>query len=115
MFTLRHLLTNVKDNDKHEDRPGTVYEIKCSDRQATYIGETDRNLTTWLDEHKRATKKDDFNNNIAEHHLKTNHTINRDSATCVTHSTDYYTLYYYTTLLTTILLYFTNYYTTLLT
>ena len=90
MFTLRHLLTNVKDNDEHEDRPGTVYEIKCSDCQATYIGETDRNLTTWLDEHKRATKKNDFNNNIAEHHLKTNHTINRGPATCVTRSTDYY-------------------------
>ena len=90
MFPLRHLLTNVKDNDEPEDKPGTVYKIKCSDSQATYIGETDRNLTTWLNEHKRATKKDDLNNNIAEYHLKTSHSINRDSATCVTHSIDYY-------------------------
>ena len=32
----------------------------------------------------------DLNNNIAEHHLKTSHTIDWDSATCVTYSTDYY-------------------------
>ena len=35
------------------------------------IGETGRNLTTRQTEHKRATKKGDLNNNIAEHHLKT--------------------------------------------
>ena len=48
------------------------------------------NLTTRLTEHKRATKKGDLNNNIAEHHLKTNHAIDWDSATCLTYSTDYY-------------------------
>ena len=31
--------------------------------QATYIGETGRNLTTRLYEHKRATKMGDLNNN----------------------------------------------------
>ena len=29
-------------------------------------------------------------NNIAEHHLKTSHAIDWDSATCLTYSTDYY-------------------------
>ena len=47
IFTLRRLLTtNVKGKDKPEDRPGAVYKIHCSDCQATYIGETGRNLTT---------------------------------------------------------------------
>ena len=90
MFTLRRLLANVKDKDEPDDRPGAVYKIKCSDCQATYIGETGRNLTTRLNEHKRATKKGDVNNNMAEHHLKTSHTIDWDSATCLTYSTDYY-------------------------
>ena len=90
MFTLRRLLTNVKDKDKPEDRPGAVYKIKCSDCQATYIGETGRNLlTTRLNENKRATKKRDLNNNVAKHHLKTSHIIDLDSATGLTRSTDY--------------------------
>ena len=72
------LLTNFKGKDKPKDRPGAVYKIHCSDCsdcQATYIGETGRNLTTRLTEHKRATKKGDLNNNIAKHHLKTSHAI----------------------------------------
>ena len=90
MFTLRRLLTNVKDKDEPEHRPGAVYKIKCSDCLATYIGETRRNLTKRLNEHKRATKKGDVNNNIAEHHLKTSHTIVWESASCLTYSIDYY-------------------------
>ena len=47
--TLRHLLTNVKDRDEPNNRQGAVNKIKCSDRQASYIGETGRNLTRdWL-------------------------------------------------------------------
>ena len=48
IFTLRRLLTNVKGKDKPEDRPEAVYKIHCSDCQASYIGETGRNLTTRL-------------------------------------------------------------------
>ena len=58
--------------------------------QATYIGETGRNLNTRLTEHKRATRNGDLNNNIAEHHLQTDHRIDWDSAECVIYSTDYY-------------------------
>ena len=88
--TLRQLLTNVKDQDEPSDRRGAVYKIKCCDCQATYIGETGRNLNVRLTEHKRATRNGDINNHIAEHHLKTNHRIDWDSAECVTYSTDYY-------------------------
>ena len=55
--TFRHLLTNVKDRDEPNNRQGAVYKIKCSDCQASYIGETGRNLNTRLTEHKRGTKK----------------------------------------------------------
>ena len=58
--------------------------------QASYIGETGRNLNIRLTEHKRATKNGDVSNYIAEHHLHTNHRIDWDSAECVTYSTDYY-------------------------
>ena len=88
--TLRRLLTNVKDKDKPEDRQGAVYKIKCCDCQASYIGETGRNLSTRLTKHKRATRNGDVNNHIAEHHLQTKHQIDWNSATCITYSTDYY-------------------------
>ena len=93
MFTLGWLLTNVKDRDGPEDRPGAICEIICSDCQATYIAETGRNLTTRLNEHKPepATKRVTSTTiNIAEHHLKTSHTIDWDSATCLSYGTDYY-------------------------
>ena len=52
-----------------EDRQGAAYKIKCCDCQATYIGETNRNLSTRLTEHKRSTRNGDVNNYlIAEHH-----------------------------------------------
>ena len=87
--TLRRLLTNVKDKAKPEDRQGAVYKIKCCDCQASHIGETGRNLSTRLNEHKRATRNGDVNYHIAEHHLQTKHQIDWDSETCITYSTDY--------------------------
>ena len=86
--TLRHLLTNVKDKDDPKDRQGTVYRIRCNDCNGTYIGETGRTLTMRLGEHQNATDKEDLTYNIAQHHRKTGHDINWDSATCLTHSTD---------------------------
>ena len=86
--TLQHLRTNVKDKDDPKDRQGTVYRIRCNDCNGTYIGETGRTLTTRLGEHQTATDKEDLTNNIAQHHRKTGHDINWDSATCLTHSTD---------------------------
>ena len=86
--TLRQLLTNVKDKDKPEDRQGAVNKIKCCYGQATYIGETGRNLGTQLTEHRQVTRNSDVNNHIAEHHLQTKHQIDWDSATCITYSKD---------------------------
>ena len=86
--TLRRLLTNVKDKDKPEDRQGEVYKIKCC--QASYIGETSRNLSTRLTKHKQATRNSDVNHHIAEHHLQMKHQIDFDSVTCITYSIDYY-------------------------
>ena len=58
--------------------------------QPTYIGETGRNVSTRLTEHKRATKNGDVNNHSTEHLLHTKRQIDWDSATCTTYSTDYY-------------------------
>ena len=66
--TLRQLLTNIKDRDEPRNRQGAVYKINCSNRHASCISETGRNLTTRLTEHKRVTRKGDVNIHIAEHH-----------------------------------------------
>ena len=87
--TLRHVLTNVKDREQPDERQGAVYKINCSDCQATYIGETGRNLNIRLTEHKRSTEKQDKTNHIAEHHRQTKHNIDWDSAKCITYSTNY--------------------------
>ena len=71
--TLRRLPTNVKDKDKLEDRQGAIYKTKYCNCQASYIGETGRNLSTQLTKYKRATRDGDVNNHIAEHHLQTKH------------------------------------------
>ena len=78
--TERKLLTNVKYKDQPKDRQGAVYKIKCCDCQATYIGETGRNLNARLTEHRRATRNGDTNNIIVGHHLQTNRRIDLDSA-----------------------------------
>ena len=49
-----------------------------------------RNLKTRLTEHKQALRKGDVNNHIAKLHRLTNHTIDWDSAQCLTYSTDYF-------------------------
>ena len=59
----------------NKDRQGAVYKIKCCDWQATSIGETGRNLSTRLTEHKWATRNGSVNKHIAEHYLETKHQI----------------------------------------
>ena len=88
--TLRQLLTTVKDKDEPRNRQGAAHKINCSDCHASHIGESGRNLKTRLTEYKRATRKGDVNNHIAEHHRLTNHTIDWDSAQCLTYSTNYF-------------------------
>ena len=87
---LRQLLTNMKDREEPNNRQGAVYKIKCSDCQASYIGETGRILNRRLTEHKQATRNGDANNHIAVHHQLTNHNIDWDSTQCLTYSTNYF-------------------------
>ena len=83
-------LSNIKDKDKPRNKQGVAYKINCSNCHASYISETGRNLTTGLIKHKRARRKGDINNHIAEHHRRMNHTVDWDSAQCLTYSTNYF-------------------------
>ena len=68
--SLRRLLTNVKDREKPEDTLGEAYRIKCCDCQATHIGETGRNLSTRLTQHKRAHCWTRFTNESSNRHIQ---------------------------------------------
>ena len=72
------------------NRQGAVYKIKCSDCQASSIGETGRNLNTRPTGHKWAARNGDTNNHIAVHHQLTNHNIDWHSAQYLTYSTNYF-------------------------
>ena len=79
--TLCQLLANVKDKDEPKNRQGAMKD-QLLDCHASYVGETCRNLTTRLTEHKRATRKSDVNNHIAEYYRLLTHNIDWDSAQC---------------------------------
>ena len=88
--TYNYITTLADKTLKTGTNPTTDYKIKCYDCQASYIGETGRNLNTRLTEHKRATRNGDANNHIALHHQLTNHNIDWDTAQCLTYSTNYF-------------------------
>ena len=43
---------SLKDKTETEDQSGVVYQLKCKDCSATYIGESGRKLEKRLSEHK---------------------------------------------------------------
>ena len=73
-------ILNTTKTNRRTDREQYTRSEECCDCQATYIGESGRNPSTWLTEHKRATRNDDVNNHIACDHLQTKHHI--DSGLC---------------------------------
>ena len=75
--TIRQMLVAPKDKDSAEDVSGVVYNIKCKDCEAEYIGETGRALTERLKEHK-------MNSSVVCHHAKLNkHKIDMDNVEIV--------------------------------
>ena len=72
--TLRQEL--VKPKDKVKDKHGVVYEIKCGDCNATYVGQTGRNLSQRVKEHHTATVNGRVEHSgIAQHAWDSHHEI----------------------------------------
>ena len=86
----KDLLNRCNEDQKKYSLLRRTWRLVLSMKRITIIGETGRNLSTRLTEHKRATRNGDVNNHIAEHHLQTKPQMDWDSATCTTYSTDYY-------------------------
>ena len=66
----------LKDSIPEKSRKGVIYRVPCKECDAVYIGETLHNLEERLKEHKRHVEKSDPKGSaIAEHVLKTGHSI----------------------------------------
>ena len=62
--TIRSLLVKPKDKTPKESQCGLIYHINCHDCEASYIGETARNLGTRFKEH---TSRKGINSAVKEH------------------------------------------------
>ena len=73
--TLGRIFTRVKDPIPPEERTGVIYKIKCICGDF-YVGETGRNLTTRLKEHKAACRLAAFDRSaVAKHAWQEGHEI----------------------------------------
>jgi hypothetical protein len=72
----KKLNKNTNDNNENKYNKSGIYQIKCSDCNMTYIGQTGRSFTTRFKEHIQALKsnnKTSMKSTFAEHLLNTNH------------------------------------------
>ena len=53
--TIRSSLVHPKDKVPKEDKAGLVYQVKCGDCSATYVGETERKLKQRITEHHKSS------------------------------------------------------------
>ena len=83
---LKKILSRPKDTIPTTMKFGVVYQISCQDCIASYIGQTDRNLSQGITEHRRAVKKlDIFLSTMSEHVCQTCLSINWDNPSILAH------------------------------
>ena len=77
--TLRQRLVRPKDKLDKLHKCGVVYNIKCKDCEAEYIGETARRLGTRLKEHRKSVTEVDLKSAVSEHSRDAQHHIDWDA------------------------------------
>ena len=90
-FTLKQHLVKPKDPVSPEKKSIVVYSVPCKSCSAMYVGQTSRQLSKRLKEHKHAVRSADFNASIlAEHAWNQHHPIDWDEATVLTSETNFH-------------------------
>ncbi len=74
--SLRGTLVNVKDPLPTPKQRNLVYHIPCSDCPNAYVGQTGRQLSTRVEEHKGAVRRQNVNSLPALHCLTKDHAFN---------------------------------------
>ena len=80
---LNNLIRLGKDRLDKNKKCNVIYKINCKDCNATYIGQSKRNLETRINEHKYYVKKNDHRSVIAKHYIETKHTFDFDKTTII--------------------------------
>ena len=78
------MLSHPKDPIPTMKKSGVVYRIPCADCDKSYVGQTGRNLSLRIKEHKKAVET--FNTDtsaLAEHVLSEDHHINWEETTVI--------------------------------
>ena len=89
-YTLKQHLVKPKDPVSPEKKSNVVYSVPCKSCSAVYVGQTSRQLSTRLKEHKRAVRSPDFNASVlAEHAWNQHHPIDWDEATVLTSESNF--------------------------
>ena len=84
-FTLKQHLVKPKYPISPEKKSNVVYSVPYKSCSAMYVGQTSRQLSIRLKEHKRAVRTADFNVSVlAEHAWNQHHLIDWDEATVLT-------------------------------
>ncbi|MBV2145475.1 MAG: hypothetical protein KTM48_01895, partial [Wolbachia endosymbiont of Pissodes strobi] len=76
--TLAQVLGNPKDKVQLENQG--VYSIPCGDCQKSYIGQTNRRISTRIQEHKNSIRTKQTTSALFQHHLTTGHSIDFNNA-----------------------------------
>jgi len=80
-----------KDIDHTIFKNNVIYKIGCNDCDATYVGQTKRQLKTRIREHKNNIKQDQSKHSIiSEHIIKFNHSIDWDNVKILDHESKFY-------------------------
>ena len=73
---IKNKLCNLKDRRTAENKKNVIYQLKCNDCPAEYIGETGRNAGIRMNEHKRDINNKKISNNMFLHNRNNHHSFN---------------------------------------
>lgn len=80
-YTLKNILSNVKDPLPKEKKVGVIYSIPCGECDTIYIGETKRAMGTRVKEHQACVRLQKTESSaLSEHAHKCGHSIAWDNA-----------------------------------
>jgi len=80
-----------KDQNHILSKNNVVYKISCNDCEASYVGQTKRQLNTRLKKHKNNVKQDKSKHSvISEHIIKYNHTFDWNNMRIMDRESNYF-------------------------